>query len=275
MTCKGAAMMNRSRTKVVRKMYNWRSLGWGGNHTWLNMSGCQAVLPQLEVGCLCRVVEVNAHGYRHRGPWLQPLWEWKRGEGRQEEKRNQWVTRAQCAVWGRWREGRWGQQQSGTDRHPHHLCFLLHKARPPCVRNLSFNLIPHTSASATKNKKHEGLAYFQNNRLVKGRETEVKQSQKCWRVNLDSWMLEVMEEEEEEREVNDEKNTERQKHPACLPTRPAFLSLWSRPVYCTTLSTDRRGGGSGNPVKNRAVMDALQSSLLCWALNQVKGLLCL
>lgn len=75
-------------------------------------------------------------------------------------------------------------------------------------------------------------------------------------------MLEVMEEEEEEWEVNDEKNAERQKHPARLPTRPAFLSLWSRPVYCTTLSTDRRGGGSGNPVKNRAVVDALQSSLL-------------
>lgn len=38
-------------------------------------------------------------------------------------------------------------------------------------------------------------------------------------------MLEAMEEEEEEWEVNDEKNTERQKHPARLPTRPAFLSL--------------------------------------------------
>lgn len=39
-----------------------------------------------------------------------------------------------------------GGQQSGTDRHPHRLCFLLHKARPPRVRNLSFNLIPHTSS---------------------------------------------------------------------------------------------------------------------------------
>lgn len=36
------------------------------------------------------------------------------------------------------------------------------------MRNLSFNLIPHTS-SLGKKKTHEGLAYFQNNRLVKER----------------------------------------------------------------------------------------------------------
>lgn len=52
-------------------------------------------------------------------------------------------------------EGEVGQQQSGTDRHLHHLCFLLHKARPPCVRNLSFNLIPHLSLSLKRKKKKE------------------------------------------------------------------------------------------------------------------------
>lgn len=33
------------------------------------------------------------------------------------------------------------------------LVFSLHKARPPCVRNLSFNLIPHTSSSLGEEKK--------------------------------------------------------------------------------------------------------------------------
>lgn len=75
--------------------------------------------------------------------------------GREDERRkgiSEWQGHSvQCGEGGE--KGGGGQQQSGTDRHPHHLCFLLHKARPPCVRNLSFNLIPHTSASATKNKK--------------------------------------------------------------------------------------------------------------------------
>lgn len=31
----------------------------------LDHSACQVVLPQLEVGCLCRVAEVNTHGNRH------------------------------------------------------------------------------------------------------------------------------------------------------------------------------------------------------------------
>lgn len=88
----------------------------GKNYARLDMSRCQVVSPQLEVGCLCRVAEVNTHGNCHRGLWLQTLWEWKRRRGEKEE----WVTRAQCAGGG-------GRQQSGTDKHPHHLCFHFTK----------------------------------------------------------------------------------------------------------------------------------------------------
>lgn len=62
---------------------------------------------------------------------------------------------------GRRREG---GQQSGTDRHPHHLCFLLHKARPQCVRNLSFNLPPTHPDPPTPGNTH---THFQTTGLSK------------------------------------------------------------------------------------------------------------
>lgn len=52
-------------------------------------------------------------------------------------------------------------------------------------------------------------------------------------------------------EVNDEKNTERQKHPPCLPTRPVFLSLWSRAVLLYNSFNRQKRGAS----ENKAIID--------------------
>lgn len=215
------------------------------------MSACQVVLPQLEVGCLCRVAEVNTHGNCHRGLWLQPLWEWKRRRGEKEE----WVTRAQCAGGGgmeqREREGdmEGGQQQSGTDKHPHHLCFHFTKQGHrvwEIYPSISFPLIPHTSSTGNKTKKksHEGLAYFQNNRLVKesisikrdevreidrAGETRARKRElsKATKAEPRAWTAAW---ERRSRGRLRMRGTDRQKHPPLFPSRPVFLSPWSRAI---------------------------------------------
>ena len=220
------------------------------------MSGCQVVLPQLEVGCLRWVAEVNTHGNRHWGLWLQSLWTWKRGEerrkGRVSDKGTVCIALEGWSCKGRGGEAEGGgQQQSGTDRHPQLLCFLLHKARPPCVRNPSFNLIPHTSGLRKKKRNTWRTSIFpklqacqrehqHQERRGKGdgrsgrnasSKRELSKAKKRWRGSLDSWLPQEEDGEEEGGgEVKDGKNTDRQKHPPRSPSRPVLLSPWSRAI---------------------------------------------
>lgn len=143
------------------------------------MSGCQVVLPQLEVGCLRRVAEVNTHGNRHRGLWLQPLWERERGEERREEKRkSEWQGHSVQREEG-WSKGReWGvdeeEEEGGSSRVEqtgiHTTCVFYFTKQGHRVweiyPSISFPT-PLASGKKKKKKTHEGLAYFQNNRLVK------------------------------------------------------------------------------------------------------------
>lgn len=119
-----------------------------------------------------------------------------------------------------WRGG--GQQQSGTDRHPHRLCFLLHKARPPCVRNLSFNLIPHTSSlgegGVKKKRIHVKHQHISKTTGLSKRSISIRRGE---RETETAW---TAEREVKEEEVVGEK--ERQKHPRRFPRRPVCFSLF-------------------------------------------------
>ena len=247
------------------------------------MSGCQVVSPQLEVGRLCWVAEVNTHGNRHRGLWLQTLWERERGE----ERKSEWQGHSvQCG--GGWSKGREEEEmeeeeeEEGSSRVEqtgiHTTCVFYFTKQGHRVWEIYPSISLHTPLASGK-KTHEGLAYFHNNRPVKESvsikrraegdrqsrrdESETESTSKaknCWRESLE-------EEEEEEGggrrrrtgEVKDEKNIDRQKHPPRSPSRLVFLSPWSRAVVLYN-SFHRRRRLQRKPLKTEPSWTHLQSA---------------
>lgn len=217
------------------------------------MSRMKVVSPQLEVGCLRGVTEVDAHGNRDRGLRFQALCGDMKGVEGVSDKGTVFSVGRNKVMGGDTEEvvdeemeeeaaAEWNRQASNDAR-----VFLPHKTRPPppplppCEKSI---LQPHppTHLPLPRGGKYsrEGPVHFQNNALVKERRTrsisgirqaegEIMQKEKGWRrrEDVDSW---------------GGRWGERQKHPprflpknSLLPLLPlptlAFLPLWSSSYF--------------------------------------------
>lgn len=116
---------------------------------------CQVVLPQLEVGRLCRVAEVNTHGNRHWGLWLQPFCKWEEGGG---EKKGVSDKGTVCSVGKNKAEGESSSRVEQTGIRT--TCVFYFTKQGHRVWEIYLSISFHTPRAPQKRGTYAGLAYF-------------------------------------------------------------------------------------------------------------------